>query len=234
MLELPGMRKVLSTLKTLILNLIYPKSCLGCAKPGLYLCVSCLDQIPRAPKQCYVCHHPSINGLTHSKCTTRYSLESLLVFAHYNGLVKKLIKTFKYRFVSEIGIILGNHLAQIFAEELPQVDLVTFVPISKETQRTRGFNQSEILANTISNSIRTPVVSSLTKTKTTKNQAALTVVQRKLNLKGVFQSVGIVKNKRVLLVDDVCTTGTTLNECAKELRKAGASKVYGLVIARGK
>jgi len=157
-----------------------------------------------------------------------------LVFSHYNGLLKKSVKIFKYRFVSEIGIILGNRLAQIFSEELPQVDLVTFVPISKETQRTRGFNQSEILANAISNSIKTPVVNSLAKIKTTKNQAALTVKERKLNLNGAYKSKGIVKNRRVLLVDDVCTTGTTLNECAKELRKAGASKVHGLVIARGR
>lgn len=179
------------------------------------------------------CHRSSINGLTHAGCTHRFGLDSLTAMSHYRGLTKKAIKTLKYRAVPEIAQILGSKLADFSKDKIGSIDMVSFVPLAKGRSRKRGFNQSELIAKYLSEQFSIICVTTLVKTKETTPQADLDVEARKSNLKDVFKVSAYVKGKRILLIDDVSTTGTTLIECARVLKKSGASKVYGLVPARG-
>lgn len=113
--------------------------------------------------------------------------------------------------------------------------VLTYVPLHWRRQAQRGYNQAEILARSIGEKLDIDVVSLLVKHKATKRQAELTGSNRRKNLSGVFSTkTGIaIKNKRIIIVDDVTTTGSTLDECAAALKSAGAKEVWGLVVARG-
>jgi len=115
--------------------------------------------------------------------------------------------------------------------------IISFVPLHWLRQAKRGYNQAELLANEVSKRTGLPIVNVLTKIRKTTRQAELSGKDRRKNLQGVFKvpksKVFKVKGKTIILVDDVLTTGSTLNECAKVLKEAGAKKVWGLVIARG-
>ena len=228
------MKRLLRKAVNLVLDFFYPKECLGCGVAKTYLCVSCLEKISFLETQvCFLCHRPSIHALTHPRCVKKGDLDSLLVASVYEGLLKKIIKTFKYRFVQELSAPLAHMLVNLSKDKLPQVDLITFVPITKHKQKLRGFNQAYLLAFHFAERQGLGCIATLAKLEETKNQAELKREERMANLKKAFTCTKNVAGKRILLLDDVSTTGTTLNECSKALKKSGATKVYGLVLARG-
>lgn len=115
--------------------------------------------------------------------------------------------------------------------------LITFTPLYWRRQAQRGYNQSELLAQEVSKRVNLPVIDLLIKTKQTKRQADLSGKERRENLKQVFKAksekLKVIKGKTIILIDDVYTTGSTLNECGRVLKKAGAKAIWGLVISRG-
>lgn len=147
--------------------------------------------------------------------------------------MKKVIKAYKYRFVRELSEPLANLLVSFLENRFPKADLVSFVPLTKQKLNTRGFNQAQVLAELLRGKYSLEVRSVLEKKRETINQADLKPKERRKNLRGIFRCREDLPGKRVLLVDDVSTTGTTLNECSKVLKKAGAARVYGVVLARG-
>ncbi len=211
-----------------ILDLLFPKFCFGCKREGNYLCQDCLATIEIFKE--------------HKKLKNEF-LDDLFVATEYkNPLVKKLILALKYEpFAKEIAKDLANlikiHLKFINKESSFSDFVLIAVPLSKKKLRWRGFNQAEEIAKELSRFLKIPLISNcLIKIKKTLPQVMLSEKERKENLKGVFQvqNEEKIKNKKILLVDDVFTTGTTLSEAAKILKNSGAKKVIGLVVAIAK
>lgn len=214
--------------KNLILNLFFPKFCFNCTREGDFLCQDCLFTL-------------SISDV--HKIFRGKNLEDLYFAIDYeNFLVKKLIKNFKYPplikdLAKDLASIIITHFLLIDGRPNFSDFLILPVPLSKRKLRWRGFNQSEEIAKEISKFFKIPLISDcLIKIKETKDQVNLSEKERKENLKGVFsiQNKEKILGKRILLIDDVFTTGTTMEECAKVLKKAGTKEVIGIAIARAK
>lgn len=246
-----------------ILDLIFPKFCLGCQKEGTFLCCDCkslLDilefnyclcdtkpiLLPSAPGthtslpagRCQKCHGKALSGLYFA---LSYKDKSL---------TKKLIHQFKYKpYIKNLSETLAGILIEHFIKTNKNTDdvwdnsVLIPVPLHKRKLKERGYNQSEELAKELSKIIKVPVLSDvLLKTKLTPPQMELKKQEREKNLENAF-SIRRSKNcgmsdipqfskKKVFLVDDVYTTGSTMQECSLALLKAGAKSVWGITIAR--
>lgn len=231
----------------LFLDVVFPRQCLGCGNFGQYICNNCakakiqyfVDQV------CPYCEKPSLHGLTHPRCQKPSGLDGMFVLAHYRGLIPQLIHEVKYQ---------GYH-----AELEEIVNLITDrydfsfnfhyfvpVPLSASRERKRGFNQAEKLAQQLykvfsiqySATKVKAVANLLIRARDTRPQFELKFAERKTNLKDAFTLSPKLLNNNLndlsfCLVDDVATTGATLFECTKVLKKAGAKNVYAITIARG-
>lgn len=227
----------------IIKTLLFPKFCFGCKKYGRYLCQSCRTKLkPTRGDICYYCGKKSYFGLTHPGCRRRGGLDGLSSFFYYDGLTKRIITTIKYQLVTEAVRELMATLPEGKIKELQfykklDTDLIIIpVPLHPARLRRRGFNQSRLYARFFSDRLSLPLgVDVVTRIKNTRPQVELKNAQeRYLNMIGAFQvdeNVNL-KNKSIIVVDDVWTTGATIKELGRTLKKAGASRVYALTIAR--
>lgn len=206
-------------IKNLLLDLFFPKYCLGCGKEGQYICKDC---------EVYLINTPGQPGLW-----------------EYNGLIKEAIHRIK--FGGEWAIIkeLLEKCSTLDVKGSPTSSvehLITWVPMTKKKERERGFNQSEIIAKEIGKKINKPVVKLLEKVRETSDQVGLSREERLRNLNGCFRIVqhrvlgacltltsGV---KHILLVDDVYTTGATMEECKRTLQNAGYKNIWEFTLAR--
>jgi len=190
---------------------------------------------------CLVCNRGSIDGLTHPGCKTKYSIDGAFCAIAYKGIVKKLIYNFKYKpYLAD----LKNSLSELFYESLIQQEvfqkayklhpILVPIPLYAKRLRKRGYNHAELLAEGLSKSLKLKLSEVLQRTKETKSQFGLKLNDRKENLKNAFalNPGREMLNPNVFLVDDILTTGSTLLEAAKILKKNGAKKVWGLTLAR--
>ena len=251
----------LNSLKELILDLLFPKFCLNCNKEGEdYLCQDCLSLIDISPSQyCPFCRPAKIvlNGRTCSSCKRTKNLDGLYNAASYqNFIIKKLISQFKYEpriktLSKPLSLLIIKHF-QLLEHHLNTGDAVlTPIPLTKKKLKQRGFNQSEEIAKELSSLLKIPLgdedksLSSpfanarvindvLIKTKETPSQVELSGREREENVRGAFvcKNPEAVRGKKILLIDDVFTTGSTMEECARVLKDAGAKDVWGIVVAR--
>ncbi len=231
-------------------DLLFPKQCFGCRKSGSYLCPDCLATIEIMESYWCLCPKPQ-RMPSPGKCPfcKNHSLDGLyFAVAYKNSLVKKLIHRFKYPpYVKELKITLADLIISHFliteksnfqiTEKLSQLKTAVLVPVplNKQKLKNRGFNQAQALAETLSNNWRMPLVSDcLAKIRTTETQAKLSALERQENLKNAFACLKpeAIQGKQVFLVDDVYTTGATMDECARVLKSAGAKRVWGLAVAR--
>ena len=225
-----------------IFDFLFPKKCVVCKKHGSYLCENCFSFLSFDPKSlCLSCNHPTFNNLTHPRCKRKYAIDGCFSALSYNKTTQKLIYNFKYKpYLTD----LKNVLADLFYESIIQNEqfqsqikkgewALVPIPLSAVKLRKRGYNQAEILAKELSRKFNFPVQNLLERVKETKTQVGLSNLQRKLNIKEafVFKRQGL-KVANILLVDDVVTTGSTLLEAAKTLKKSGVQKVFGLTLAR--
>ncbi len=230
--------------KDFILDILFPKTCLNCQKEGSYLCYDCFSLIPILDRQyCPFCQKPKFvfDGKTCPNCRRRHKLKGLFCAADYkNFIVKKMIRQFKYEpLVKELAKPLSSlvlaHLKHLNISDFSDFLLVP-VPLHERKLRERGFNPAEEIAKKLSESSNVPVLNNvLVKIKSTPAQAELKKEEREKNIKGVFSCLNkeLVANKKILLVDDVFTTGATLEECACVLKNVGAKEIWGMVVARG-
>ncbi|MCL5411808.1 MAG: ComF family protein [Patescibacteria group bacterium] len=221
-----------------LLDLVFPKKCVVCGKADMYLCPNCLKKVPvNHTSICYRCQCPSIGGFTHPRCLTRSGLDGVLIVSPYERVLKRALHLFKYRFVKELHAPLGNLLANYLQGKLYQIDMVVPVPLHQKRLNQREFNQALLLAQVVSQKFSLPLRSEvLIRKYPTSPQAELSKEKRVQNLKKAFLCplASEVRGKNVLLVDDVATTFTTLEECCATLKKAGAAKVWAAVLAHGK
>jgi len=229
--------------KKFFLDLFFPKFCLNCGSKGSYLCEDCLSTIEILEYQfCPGCQKRILNEKICPSCRKLIKLDGLYFAASYqNNLVKQLITKFKYEpFAKELKDSLARLIITHFQLcDKKETDFNDFyliaVPLEKKRLKWRGFNQSEEIAKELAGFLKIPLISdALYKIKQTPPQMELTAEARKENIKGAF----LVKNKekiggrKILLVDEVYTTGSTMNECARVLKDAGAKEVWGVAVAR--
>jgi ComF family protein len=220
-----------------ILDWLYPPNCGGCGKPGARWCKECLQKTTEIePPICPICG--DINNSIKEPCqrcqVTTPLYISLRSHTVYNGPIQEGIQRLKYR--RDIG--LGEALARPMIASLQKLnwplDIITSVPLGLVRFEERGYNQATLLARPIALSLKVPFhTRALTRTRETRTQVGLTVTERQENMADAFRANSkLVYGKNILVVDDVATTGATLNACAKALLVAGASKVYGFSLAR--
>ncbi|MFH1375603.1 MAG: ComF family protein [Patescibacteria group bacterium] len=217
--------------------MVFPVRCIGCSAEGELLCEECLGKVQLNAEQfCPVCWQPSLGGKVCARCES--PLAGLRVAASYerNPELAKAVRTLKYKFSEN----LAGRLAQILSCSIQQKSyigerVITPVPLHRKRERWRGFNQAELLATAVAEKLNLPLEHLLVRTKNTPQQAKLSKQERLKNLDDAFTLISkvTVKNKTVILVDDIASTGSTLFECAKVLEKHGAKEVWGLVLARG-
>jgi len=229
-----------------LFNLLFPKRCINCQKEGAYLCNDCLSLIEISPKDyCPFCCSPkeTENGKT---CKLHHSknLNGLIAATSYQDkIVKNAINTLKYKpFIKDLAKPLSSLIIAHFKllDNCPDFSnsILCAVPLHKTRLRQRGFNQAEEIAKHLSKSLNIPFRPRLLlKTKKTLPQMTLNRNGRIKNVSGAFEVNPQKKNqifgKKILLVDDVFTTGSTMEEGARVLRETGAKEVWGIVAARG-
>lgn len=238
-------------IKIFLLDLIFPRHCLGCQselnhKTVSLVCEACFDKIVLIPAlSCHVCGKRSPKVCR--PCRKKTSLKGIICAGYYGDpILKKMIWTFKYQSVESLKIPLADLIAKYLRKEnaagfLFKDAVLTPVPLSRRRKTERGFNQSELLALQISKFLNLPAVNLLKRQKFSVPQADISDWQkRKANISGAFISTSDVhiidigcRYKKVILVDDVTTSGATLEECAAVLKKAGIKEIYGITVARG-
>lgn len=237
---------VIASLAKNFINLIYPLHCASCKKPldpenGSAVCGNCISLIKRNPAPyCIYCGRPQDTaGCVCDDCLKDKPAFSMAYSAClYEGNLKELIHQFKYSGKLALSGDLSNLISDFLYDNpdiLEGADIITFVPIAAGHMVKRGFNQSKVLAKHISDSYGIPMIDCIEKIIYTKSQNSLSREERLSNLKGAFRTRGrtILNGLKVLIIDDVMTTGATLNECAKVLLSAGAADVRCLTLARG-
>jgi competence protein ComFC len=229
-----------------VASLFYPALCAICHAPvprGDHICQDCLDKAPRivAPF-CAKCSEPfpgAIDGVfTCANCANRTLGFDAAVSAYRSrGVVRFIVLQFKYNRQLQLRHPIAQWLEEAMNDPRlrPQhFDLVVPVPLHPARLRERGFNQAELLAKILAQKINVPLNGALERIRYTTTQTAFDRVERMENLRGAFRlrkKIG-VRGLHVLLVDDILTTGSTLSECARVLREAGARSVYAVTAAR--
>lgn len=208
---------------------------------GDYICPNCFSFLSFDVSMiCLVCNKGSIDGLTHPGCWGKYVIDGAFAGVAYKGVVKKLIYNFKYKpYLSD----LTKSLVELFYESIIQQEIfqkvygtkpfLVPVPLYRKRLNKRGYNHAKLLADGLSAKLNLPVLELLQRAKETKSQFGLTLKERKENIKDAF----ILNEKHkipsnVFLVDDILTTGSTLLEAARILKKQGVKRVWGLALAR--
>jgi competence protein ComFC len=237
-----------SKIKKLVLDTLFPISCISCGKADSWFCEECLARVPIIVRQfCPQCEKIEIpEGRLCSACKEKRNspLDGILQSVSYeNTHVKKMIFALKYRFVRELSDPLAKILAKAALQhDIPVPDYIVPVPLSPRRLRWRGFNQAHLLAENFSEELipfcKIIVLDILERKKNKKPQMEIKKYRDRINsIKGIFslkEDSPNLKRKNVLLIDDIATTGATLQECAKVLKKSGAKKVFAAVIARQK
>lgn len=263
-----NVKKVLTSVKSFLLDLFFPPFCLNCGREGggaSYLCEDCQALLPISEDRYCLCKKP-VRMFKKGKCKRCQpkKLNGLYFSLPYqNFLVKKLIHQFKYQpYLKE----LSKNLASLIIKHFQLLDnkpnfyrftphhslndsmnqkkstssgagfILIPIPLEKKRLKQRGFNQAEEIAKELSYFLKIPLITNcLLKIKATLPQVELSEKEREKNIKGVFlvKNIEKIENQKILLIDDVYTTGSTMEEAARVLKEAGAKEVWGVVVARG-
>ncbi len=219
-------------------DFILPPTCIACGKEietGL-VCNDCLDLViyPQPPF-CPHCGRPVDKTRTCAWCRYEKTLDYGRAFALYVPPVDKMIHHLKYRNKTNLAKFFGLGMAGILNTDyfLKQVDFIVPVPLHWWKQLRRNYNQTQLLAEVAYRETKIPIVNALKRVKYTKTQTRLDHKKRQENVRNAFAlNKGVdVKNKKILVVDDVMTTSATIKECARVLKEAKVEKVYSLVAA---
>ena len=225
-----------------ILSLLYPAKCAGCGVAGpSYYCEQCQTTLVRisfpicqtcgyplgAPLQS--CHQCKIHPLRHLN-----TIRSLAFFEDTS--LRPAIHQFKYQNLRAVADDFALLLQECYVTHQLETDVIIPVPLHKSRLRERGYNQSALLAQSLSKLIDLPVnTKSIIRRRNTKSQVSVKAAERQNNVAGAFHCVSdSLSQQSILLVDDVCTTGATLNACAQALRQINVPVIHGLTLARAR
>jgi len=220
-----------------VLDLFFPPRCPGCGRVGFNFCDACQARIepPPAPA-CIRCGQPLDTDRLCATCQETPSqldrIASSAIFAHP---LRDAIHELKYNDGRSLARPLGVRMAAAWRHSNFAADILIPVPLHTARQAERGYNQAALLARIVSQEVGVPIdETALVRAKATQQQALLKAVERRENVQGAFTCRGDVRGKHVVLVDDVCTTGSTLEASASALRASGAASVWALTLARAR
>lgn len=233
--------KWLSPLSDRLLDLFFPPQCAGCGRIGSSFCPHCAQAVsPVVEPICARCGRPQTSATSRCALCRAGSTDSLTlvrVATLYTDPLRSAIHTLKYANQPELAAPLSRYLIAVgqrppWTEILPQVDGVLAVPMHRERLAERGYNQSGLLAAHAADGLGLDYAEGLlSRSRHTRSQVGLSAQERQQNVADAFVADPAAADKRLLLVDDVFTTGATLAACAAALRRAGATEVYGLALS---
>lgn len=218
------------------LEALYPLECVGCGRTGRVICDRCAVALPALrPPFCRVCSAPGDFSLCPQCSSASRYFEGVRAPFLYEGTVRQAILALKYGGMRAAAGQLGDLLGRYFDDNTVPCDVLAPVPMHPTRRRDRGYNQAELLARRVAEIVEVPYRPDLlTRTRKVEPQAGVdNAAQRIVNVAG---SVGVsapseIRDARIVLVDDVATTGSTLEVCARALKEAGAASVWGLTLA---
>ena len=220
-----------------IVDFFFPRRCVGCGKVGDFLCVDCRQKLPRILSPiCKKCGKPESSGNLCSACWgQKTEIDGIRSVFRFEGIVRQAIHYLKYRNLKSISSCLAMLMADYLRDNPVYGGILVPVPLHSRRLRERGYNQSSLLAQELGKLIDIPVIDgSLRRIKDSLPQARTTAIEeRRKNVKEAFACRDeSLKEKSVILIDDVCTSGATLEACAVALKASGAISVWGLTLAR--
>jgi ComF family protein len=225
-----------SILKRVALDLLFPPYCIGCGEEGSYICGRCGRELPYiSPPICTLCGRPLLPGGSCPGCIGQpTSLDGVRAPFLFEGLIRKAVHDLKYHNLRALIPVLAGYLKEYLTEDPLPGDVLVPVPIHPKRMRERGYNQSALLARELGRQTSMFCEEScLTRLTYIAPQAKLpSAAERQQNTAGAFICKDDrLKGKRVILIDDVSTSGATMNACAIALKAAGAAAVHGLALA---
>lgn len=209
-----------------ILAILAPHECLGCSAEGSLLCAGCAARsLPPLPERCYRCQLPSPGWAVCVACRPVSGLQTVRSFAAYDGLAKELIKRLKFSGAQAAASIMAAHLSTLM--EVSPGTLIVPVPTATSRARRRGYDQASLLARELSRQTRLSSLDCLARSGQT-HQVGSSRQQRTHQLSGAFRLRAPQKNLKgmnIILIDDVVTTGATLEAATRALRPAGPARI---------
>lgn len=225
---------------SLVKDFIAPRKCVSCSSLGAFLCEDCRQKIPVNEAFCYICKKPSPHFQVHPQCKKDFFLDEVIVPCHYREkMVKSAITQGKFYKRREVFEEMTEMLSWYFEKETESYEseeiLIVPIPLHFLRKWKRGFNQTDTIAKVLEKRIWYPYKNILKKVKYTRQQSHLSREQRLKNRKDCFEVKKNYKDKldtkTVFLVDDIISTGATMNEAAKVLKERGVKKVIWIVLA---
>ena len=221
----------------LAVDSFFPRRCVGCGKGGGFLCPECLGKLPRlVPPLCPHCGRPQASGIVCPSCRQRQTkIDGIRSLFRFDEVVRKAIHELKYRNLKAISPCLAELLADYLRSNPLPGEALVGVPLHPRRLKERGYNQSSLLARELGRRIDLPVIEDcLIRVKQAQPQVrAVDVEERRRNVADAFVCRDEkVSGKQIILIDDVCTSGATLESCAAALKNKGAASVWGLTLAR--
>jgi ComF family protein len=229
---LPPMAK----LKRIALDLLFPRYCIGCGREGDFICARCQESLTFiTPPICVKCGRPISKGTKCSQCIDeRIMIDGIRAPFAFEGLVRQAVHKLKYQNIRALTGTFAMFLFDCMNKNALSADVLLPVPLHPKRLRERGYNQSYLLARELGRLCDLPVIDNyLIRCVNTPPQAQSSGVnERRKNIRNAFRCRDdSLDGKGVLLIDDVATSGSTLNTCAEELKSSGAASVWGLVVA---
>jgi ComF family protein len=227
----------LTKLRGAALDILFPQYCVGCGKEGSFICASCLQSLPHLELPiCPRCGLPQHNGKLCASCRDwEAKIDGIRSPFRFDGVIRSAIHQLKYRNLRAIAPSLARLMSEYMSINDINADLVVPIPLHHRRLRERGYNQAALLARELAKLMGLPLdESSLVREKYVLPQARTkSVEERRANVHGAFACHrDNMREKKVLLIDDVATSGATMNSAALVLKSAGAAAVWGLALAR--
>lgn len=226
----------LRQVKTAFLDLLLPLRCLGCGREGDLICPSCRQSLPTVKLPlCQRCGITVSEGnLCHNCINHPLTIDGIRSVFLFQDTVRQAILQLKYKHLKALAAPLSQLLAEYLGSHPLKGEAIIPVPLYPKRLRQRGYNQASLLAQELGKLTGLPVVDDmLIRVQDSVPQARTkSAMERRNNVQGVFACPKSLEGKQILLIDDVCTTGATLDACAIALKAAGAGSVWGLTVAR--
>ena len=210
---------------SVILDLLFPPKCIFCRElineKGSLICEKCQKELP------YTKNGGNLKGNFFTACVSPL---------YYEGSVRESLLRYKFRRMTVYAETYGKLIAECAEEYIEgEVDIISWVPLSKKSLRRRGYDQARLLAEAVSEELNIPCMPVLEKHRHTKQQSRTgSAEKRRANISDAYRVIDreLIRDKRILLIDDIVTTGSTFSECARTLGMGGADKVYCAAAAR--
>ena len=228
------LKSFLSQIPRQALDLLFPLYCIVCRREGRFVCPECEPALPwLGERRCHVCAAPGVRGVCRRCSEEPLAVDGIRAPFILAGPLREAVHDLKYRGIRAYGRQLGRFMARCLEQRPFPGDVIVPAPLHRKRLRERGYNQSELLARSLAMETGLDLDASLlSRVRHSPPQVGANRHRRRSNVEGSFQCRAGLDGRRIVLVDDVATTGSTMSACALALKEAGASTVWGLALAR--